>query len=650
MIRPTRLHPAARLRPSPFSLRSLERAAGVALVARIALVASVTFVAALALVANIASAAGPAHNGGPQGSSAGGSPRMVSGPIPAGAATIQSALGTGFTYQGQLRNGQGAVSGPCDFQFSLFDALTAGTQIGSTQTKSAVTVENGVFTVQLDFGNTAFTGDARWLQIALRSPAGGGAYTALAPRQPVTSAPEALTLRPGATIQTVTEPVGATVSASNIAWANPVALRAIGGTATNQLPAMPTGVYGESATGVGVFGNSTQSYGVLGNSDAQTAVQGNSINSNGVAGMSSNPIASGVYGENLAGGFGVAGRASQFGTAVLGDNTGGGRAGQFNGTVDVSGDQSIGGNLSFGAARRQMLNLWGTQYGIGVQDLTQYYRTDGGAGFAWHQGGSHSNTQNDPGSGGRTVMTLDANGQLNVPLGGLNATDASDYGVRGAGGVGGVFGSTANLSGAGVFGINTSGGGSSSAGVFGQGNNAPGVVGQSFTSRPFVGYGSNLNDPVFYVDNAGSVHADGTYTSPAADFAELLPADDGLEPGDVLAIGDDGRLLQSVQPYQTSVVGVYSAKPAFLGGKRDVAQGVGGPQADQVPLAVIGIVPVKVTSANGPIKPGDLLVASSTPGRAMRADVNPPNGTVIGKALGRLDDGAGTIQVVIMLQ
>lgn len=74
--------------------------------------------------------------------------------------------------------------------------------------------------------------------------------------------------------------------------------------------------------------------------------------------------------------------------------------------VSTSGG-SITGNLSFGASTRQMLNLFDTSYGIGVQDYTLYHRTDPNGGFAWYAGGTHSNTRNDPGAGGTRLMTLD---------------------------------------------------------------------------------------------------------------------------------------------------------------------------------------------------------------------------------------------------
>ena len=73
-------------------------------------------------------------------------------------------------------------------------------------------------------------------------------------------------------------------------------------------------------------------------------------------------------------------------------------------------------------------------------------------------------------------------------------------------------------------------------------------------------------------------------------------------------------------------------------------------EPERIPLAIVGIVPVKVSGENGPIQPGDMLVASSTPGHAMKADPNPSVGTVIGKALGNLDEDLGTVTVLIMLQ
>ena len=53
--------------------------------------------------------------------------------LAAGPAVAQS-LGTAFTYQGRLLSGGPPASGAFDFEFAVFNAVTAGTQTGTTQT------------------------------------------------------------------------------------------------------------------------------------------------------------------------------------------------------------------------------------------------------------------------------------------------------------------------------------------------------------------------------------------------------------------------------------------------------------------------------------------------------------------------------------
>jgi hypothetical protein len=70
------------------------------------------------------------------------------------------------------------------------------------------------------------------------------------------------------------------------------------------------------------------------------------------------------------------------------------------------------GKLTFGTAVRQMIELWGSQYGIGVQGYVQYFRTDNADalnGFAWYKGGTHNDNAYNPG-GGTTLMTLNQSG------------------------------------------------------------------------------------------------------------------------------------------------------------------------------------------------------------------------------------------------
>jgi len=96
------------------------------------------------------------------------------------------------------------------------------------------------------------------------------------------------------------------------------------------------------------------------------------------------------------------------------------------------------------------------------------------------------------------------------------------------------------------------------------------------------------------------------------------------------------------------VVGVYSTKPGVVGRRQTTDQKT---SKTEVPMAMVGIVPTKVSAENGPIKRGDLLVTSSTSGYAMKGtDRSLLTGAVIGKALGSLDSGTGVIEVVVTLQ
>ena len=121
-----------------------------------------------------------------------------------------------------------------------------------------------------------------------------------------------------------------------------------------------------------------------------------------------------------------------------------------------------------------------------------------------------------------------------------------------------------------------------------------------------------------------------------------------FEPGDVLVIdpSSPGRFLKSAEPYSPLVSGIYSTKPGAVGRRQRT------PKSEaEVPMAMIGIVPVKVSAENGAIAVGDLLVTSSTAGRAMKAtDPSKTTGRVLGKALGSLNSGTGVIEVLVTLQ
>src|SRR6267142_2425567 len=111
-----------------------------------------------------------------------------------------SAQTSAFTYQGRLTDNGTQRTATYDMEFRLFDALEGGNQlplgnpitITFTDPPRGVSVANGAFTVQLDFGGaTAFDGNPRWLQIAVKKST-DSSFVPLTPRQPITSTPYAL--------------------------------------------------------------------------------------------------------------------------------------------------------------------------------------------------------------------------------------------------------------------------------------------------------------------------------------------------------------------------------------------------------------------------------------------------------------------------
>ncbi len=106
-------------------------------------------------------------------------------------AVSTAAQTTSFSYQGKLSNGGNPANAVFQMEFKLFDALSDGNQIGATIANSSVSVSQGVFSVNLDFGANAFDGADRFLEISVKQNA-GDAFTVLTPRQKILSAPYAV--------------------------------------------------------------------------------------------------------------------------------------------------------------------------------------------------------------------------------------------------------------------------------------------------------------------------------------------------------------------------------------------------------------------------------------------------------------------------
>ncbi|MFI5201790.1 MAG: hypothetical protein ACHQNE_05345, partial [Candidatus Kapaibacterium sp.] len=152
------------------------------------------------------------------------------------------------------------------------------------------------------------------------------------------------------------------------------------------------------------------------------------------------------------------------------------------------------------------------------------------------------------------------------------------------------------------------------------------------------------------ISNTGAGYFDGgTFTS-GADVAEefdVAGARSSYSPGDVLVISTTGdrQVEKCSTPYSRLVVGVYATKP----GVTLSDMGIDADESARVPMGVIGVIPTKVTSEGGAITAGDLLVTSSTPGCAMKADLDKLKiGEALGKALENFS-GKGTGKILVLV-
>ena len=100
-------------------------------------------------------------------------------------------LGSAITYQGRLSDQGSPANGSYDLRFILYDAEVGGTQVGSILALEDVLVSEGYFRVMLDFGSGTFSGQACWLEIAVRPGSSSGEYTTLSPRQALSAVPYA---------------------------------------------------------------------------------------------------------------------------------------------------------------------------------------------------------------------------------------------------------------------------------------------------------------------------------------------------------------------------------------------------------------------------------------------------------------------------
>jgi hypothetical protein len=503
------------------------------------------------------------------------------------------AQGTTFTFQGRLNESGSPANSTNDFTFTLFTSSSGFAVVGTTSTVNDLAVSNGSFSVTLDFGGSAFTGPDRWLEIGVRPGASSGPYTTLTPRQKLTPSPYAI-------------------------FAG-----------------------GANATGIA---------GTL--SDAQVPA-------------------------NIP---------------------------RLNGTPTFTGDVTIANpyDLNFGSTTRQMLNLWNANYGIGVQNNTLYQRSDGG--FAWFRLGTHTNNVNHPGTGGTNLMWLDGTGNLtlnaSLTLDVVSSNNGSYYPglVFGAGS--GETISSKRTSGGNQYGIDFYTGFNPRLSIANNGNVGIGTVTAQSKLEIVTGAGNvqirndggftpalNLiggsNPGILRLRNALEIWPSDTggrsgyldvrdtsgiatialngqsgeatvkvlNITGGADIAEPFQiAEPEVAKGSVVVIDDahPGQLKLSDRAYDTRVAGIVSGangiKPGLALHQEGVVQG--GQH-----VALTGRVYALADATSSPIRPGDLLTTSDSPGHVMKsADRERGTGAILGKAMTGLEGGKGMVLVLVSLQ
>jgi hypothetical protein len=573
-----------------------------------------------------------------------------------GAQTAQATLGTAFTYQGELTEGGSPANGAYDFQFTLHDDASAGSQVGSTVTVGDQTVTEGRFTVNLDFGADAFTGEARWLEIGVRDGGSTGGYTPLTPRQELTPAPYALAL-PGLT----TDP-SATVP--NI----------VGGYGGNSVDG---GVSGATISGGGASSEENQVTGDHG------TIGGGSLNRAGVrgtvgGGQNNNAAANATVGGGLGNaasdqgatvgggqdnaaealystvGGGLQNRAAAYGATVAGGapsdpgdptNTrnrvvdhygtvgGGGNnlAGSDDGTLDNAQWTTVGGGDQNEATGPYAVVAGGRTNLAGGSDV--FHATVGGGvdnqatGSEATVGGGNGNVASGDGATVPGGWGNEASGNYSLAAGYRAKAEHSGSFVW-ADNVKADFASTADgqfliRAGGGVgIGTNTPG----DAELYVQGTNCCtdsvidnhiAVVENESTNAAadvlalktnFTNPNTGINFVTFFDASGlvGEIEGDGSggivLDSASSDFAERLPKQDpteALDPGDVVGLADGEVSKETADAARAMVV---STSPIVLGNRQpeEVAD-------DYVPIAFVGQVPVNV---RGSVNAGDYIVPS----------------------------------------
>jgi hypothetical protein len=521
---------------------------------------------------------------------------------------IGAALSSAFTYQGRLLNGGAAGNGTYDFEFTLHSLPTGGVLTAGPIRLEDVPVTNGLFTVELDFGASAFASDARWLAMGVRVGASNSVpFFPLPTRQALTAVPQAQFALAAGTV------LDGAITAGKIAT----------GQVVKSLNGLKDDVVLEAGNNVTLStdGNRLRIAAAGGGGSADPAQIMSAVRANdGLGSGLDADLIDGIDSVNLALKTEVQGRVLKGGDTMTGKL----------GIVHPGGLTALEVNSS--ASRNS------------AQQLAYFNNSDTSANAA-------------PAIRAENTGGTATNGTLQV------VNRGSGYIARFGTGINEHVASL-DTSGALRMDASVASGTQSVLDVRNNGNGRLATFGNATEGKLWIDKDGNLTTATGYVNAPGGLLTSGnlfiggeatvkvlTITG-GADIAEpfQMSHEKAIPAGAVVVIDEEnsGHLKMSGQAYDKRVAGIVSGANGINPGLALHQQGVveGGQN-----IALSGRVYVRGDATESPIKPGDLLTTSSRAGHAMAVrDFERAQGAILGKAMSGLDTGQGMVLVLVTLQ